>query len=95
MDGEQPLHRKGMNQMKVSYTKEMRDKALNDRKGLVCIEVQYPSKDGKKFGGRMTYQGPSTREECQQVMEFFNKLAEQRHVDRVLDKLTPNAEENQ
>lgn len=78
--------------MKVSYTKEMRESALSEHKGLVCIEVQYPSKDGKKFGGRLTYQGPSTREECQKVMTFFNKLAEERHVDRVLDKLTEIAE---
>ena len=61
------------------YSKQMRDRALSERKGLVCIEVQFPSKDGKKFGHRITYQGPSTVDECQQTMDFFLKLANERN----------------
>lgn len=62
----------------VSYEKQMRQKAILEGRGLVTIDINFPSKNPKRLGGRITTQGPATREECDRLSEFLMTVIEAR-----------------
>lgn len=63
---------------RVSYEKAMRDRAINDRKGLYTLEVIGASKTPGEIGGRMTMQGPANEEDYKAISDFMLKLMETR-----------------
>lgn len=56
---------------KVSYPKEMRERAKQDKRQLVTLSIE-KSEQLKKGG--ITYQGPFTEEEVHQVWKLINKI---------------------
>jgi hypothetical protein len=65
--------------MKVSYTKDMRQRALGMRAGLITVHVLEPGKKPGKFGGGITIQGPASEEECMQLAKFAIALIKKKH----------------
>lgn len=56
---------------KVSYTKEMRERAKRDKRQLCTIDIAV-SKELKKGGLR--YQGPFTESEVKQVLRLIHSI---------------------
>jgi hypothetical protein len=65
--------------MPVSYTKEMRERALKDRKGLYTIEIINANKKPGKFGGKISLQGPAGAEEHKAVSAFILRFIKMRN----------------
>lgn len=62
----------------VSYDKDQRKRAIDDRKGLFTIDLISASKTPGKLGGRITMQGPADEEERKLVYDFIIALSEHR-----------------
>ena len=56
---------------RVTYSREMRERAKRGAKGLITVEVVYPD------GNRMTLQGPADASQREAVASFFLALWQQ------------------
>lgn len=73
-----------MSRSNVKYAKEMRDRAIADKKGLYTIDLINGSKRPGKLGSRITMQGPANAEDFKAVSDFilsFIKARESRDTD--------------
>jgi hypothetical protein len=64
--------------MAVSYEKKMRERAIQDRKGLYTLEILGPSIRPGKFNGKICMQGPANKEDYKAIYDFMIKLMERR-----------------
>jgi len=55
---------------RISYDKDMRDKALAENMGLMTLSITDPGKHAGKFGGRMSLQGPINSKQSTMLHAF-------------------------
>jgi len=63
---------------RVSYDKQLRDKAKDDGRGLMTLAVIAPGTAGK-FGCGITMQGPIDKAEYRKIWRFMLRIADARN----------------